>query len=491
MIRHGHAIAFVRYESRPKRVKRLATLTVGCAIGLVSTHAAAATLTSNGSASDTQSKIAAASNGDTVQLPASGTFTWTGGVSLPSTRAITLDLNGRTVTLSGAGGQLEIQSSDQGLGGVNRITNGTVVRGAGYNPYSGPFKVSDTRSGVGLRVDHVTFTGNDVVLDVNAQGAGVIDSCTFTGLSWAQEFIHILGWGASSTTGWTTDSSAAIAGTGAIFYIEDSKFIQNTSSNGVAWIQGYYGARVAIRHNQFDWVSVDMHGTAGNIGARWWELYSNTFDNDSSSGQPSWAFSLRAGSGVIFENKMAASAGHAVSIGLCEEDSGYPASYQIGRGINQSLDPAYVWNNSGLGLSLNGCDAPEQPGMVQLNRDVYASARPGYTPYTYPHPLRGGGPADPPDGGPGGVTDGGGPGGGGRSDGGRGPDHATEDAGGPTGLGGAAGSDAGPSGAGATTDSGGCSSAGAFRAGGGWAALGFVLALLSRRRSRSARRRSP
>ena len=118
----------------------------------------AATLHSDGSASDTQAKINTASTGDTVLLPSSGSFTWSSSVTRPSTKAITLDLNGRTVTLSGSSGTFTINSTTSGTS-VNRVTNGSVVRGSGYNLYNGPFGMADTTSGVGLRVDHITFTG--------------------------------------------------------------------------------------------------------------------------------------------------------------------------------------------------------------------------------------------------------------------------------------------------------------------------------------------
>jgi hypothetical protein len=306
-----------------------------CNVGM----ATATTYDSDGTPADTQSKIDAAATGDVVRLPAGEQFMWDSPVALPSTKAVTLDLNGSTITLSGANETLTIESTATGTV-VNRITNGAIVRGDGHDPYSAPFNIADSRAGVGVRVDHLAFSGSNVLVDIQGQGAGVMDNCSFTGLAWAQEFIHIVGWGAENTTGWTTDSGDELAGSGALFTIEDSTFTQDTSQSGVAWIQGYYGCRVAIRHNRFDWVSIDMHGTAGNVGARWWEGYANEFTNNVPSGQPSWAFSIRAGSGVLYDNVMAVDAGHAVSLGLCEEDSGYPADYQIGRGINQSSDPA-------------------------------------------------------------------------------------------------------------------------------------------------------
>lgn len=345
---------------------------------LVAFDLSAATLNSNGSASDTQSKINSASNGDTVLLPSGGSYTWSASVEMPSSKYITLDLNGSTVTISGSGITFQIDGHATGL---NRVTNGSVVRGSGFNQYQGPFQVA----GDGVRVDHITFTGSDVLVDIWSTGSGVMDHCTFSGLDGAQEFIHVNGYGAGNTTGWSVD---VYPGSDDMFYFEDCTFTTSSGEANCAWIQGYYGCRVAFRYNLFNYVSVDMHGTAGNVGARWWEGYNNTFTNTASQNQH-WTFSMRAGSGVLFNN--ASVGGRTLNIGLCEEDTGYPALYQIGRGKNQALDPVYAWGNTGgTEVSINSCDAPEVDGMVQLNRDVYESARPGYSAYTYPHPLAGG-----------------------------------------------------------------------------------------------------
>ena len=300
---------------------------------LISFPVQAATYNSNGSASDTQAQINAAANGDTVLLPASGSFTWSSSVTLPSSKFITLDLNGRTITLT-SGAKLTINAHATGN---NRVTNGSIVRGDSSDQYNGVMAINDQRGAAAVIVDNITFSGQqNTLVSAGGKGPGLIHHCTFTGLGWAQEFIHIDGWGAENTTGWTNDSGASLAGSPNMLYIEDCTFVQNTSKSGVAWIQGYYGARVCIRYNSFNWVSVDMHGTAGMVGARWWECYNNTFTNDTPYGQPGWAFSFRAGSGVIFNNSMAPGAGHAVGIGLCEEDSGIPGELPDREGAESS-----------------------------------------------------------------------------------------------------------------------------------------------------------
>jgi hypothetical protein len=169
---------------------------------------------------------------------------------------------------------------------------------------------------------------------------------------------------------------------------------------------------------------LEVHGTEGTIGGRWWEFYNNRFTNG--------AICIRAGSGVVFNNT-----GSMEFFAMLEEDSGYPALYQVGRGQNQTLYPAYVWGNPrSPSLNQGGLCSNAASNMVQLNRDVYiptsgtalpatcavgqgfwktdaggnwdttnGTANDGalykctsanqwqlyYTPYTYPHPLQSGG----------------------------------------------------------------------------------------------------
>ncbi len=103
---------------------------------------------------------------------------------------------------------------------------------------------------------------------------------------------------------------------------------------------------------------------------------------------------------------------------------GYPCLDQIGRGHDTTpqvnpyppygptqtqIDSVYVWNNvkyatiadrnanvngTVQGVTINqawaGGDCPRCGRIIQANRDYYVNvgAKPGYTPYTYPHPLQ-------------------------------------------------------------------------------------------------------
>lgn len=343
-----------------------------------------AILNSNGTSSDTQTQINNASNGDTVLLPAGGSFTWsTSDVSIPDTKYIKLDGNNSTVTLSNG---VQLFADNHATGNTEFTRFNFIINHTSSRVDFGDVNASNLGT---LIFSNSTVTINREGLQSSMEMFGrarvLWYGITVTGIRSSQEFIHINGWGAGNTTGWTNDTGASLAGSQHMNVIEDCTFIAEDGANA-GWIQGYYGCRVTIRHCTFDYVSIDMHGTAGGVGARWWEIYENTFDNDSGNNH-AWAVSMRAGSGVVYNNEMAPGADHEVNYGFCEEDTGYPADYQIGRGLNQTSDPAYVWNNN-EGAGVDVCDAPEQTGMVQLNRDVFEEPRPGYTALEYPHPLR-------------------------------------------------------------------------------------------------------
>lgn len=69
---------------------------------------------------------------------------------------------------------------------------------------------------------------------------------------------------------------------------------------------------------------------------------------------------------------------------------GYPCVDQVGRGASQASEPVYIWGNTdtnddAISSVVNGFSE----GYLTLNTDYYLSEKPDYTPYDYPHPLRG------------------------------------------------------------------------------------------------------
>jgi hypothetical protein len=308
------------------------------------TPALAATITINcGSAATVQTALSAASSGDTVQCTGSG---WTGTVNIPSGKDITLD--GAGVSVSGG---LKIPSSATSQA---RVTNFTFTSTTRYAITSDKGYTNKP-----WRFDHNTFTSGAAAVMGLGSGPGLIDHLTANSIGTIQQTIEPDFEGADSTLGWTTPHAP---GSPNAIYIEDSSF----KHAGSIWdagnvTQSQYGARVVYRYNTVDAVQIEFHGGPGSIGGRWWEIYKNSFLNGGS-------ICLRAGSGLVFNNT-----GSMTYFVMLEEDSGYPALYQIGRGQNQALVPAYAWSNPRQ-PDINGggnCSAAAA-NMVQFNRDVYS-----------------------------------------------------------------------------------------------------------------------
>lgn len=357
------------------------------------------TWNSNGSASDTQAKINGAANGDTILLPLNGSFTWTTRVTF--TKGITLNLNGSTITRDMPTTENNIIECNTVAGFTTRITNGTLA-GGGTAPsgFYGVYIGANTTPATGfLRLDNLTFQpGGNVMLETFGGGKGLIDHCTFniTGVS---EVIHSMAYGSNTNAtnlGWTY---TVVPGSDDALYIEDCTFNKNFggASGALHCHAGFYGGRIVFRHNIVGPMDFDIHGKSTGVGPRWYEIYNNTWTND---GTASKTLQLRAGSGVIFNNVALNVPGASNSvIHLWEESPGtYPAPYQIGRGqltlpSTFASDPMRIWNNTivNQGGGTAGWSISLTPSShIQEGRDYFLSARPGYVPLAYPHPMQGG-----------------------------------------------------------------------------------------------------
>jgi hypothetical protein len=343
---------------------------------------------------DVQGAINSVNSGDTVLVPG-GSCSWNSAVDIPSTKGITV-IGGGTTTITSAKGFTIEQSATS----TSRITGfnftGQSVVG------SSAVSVTGAAASSAFRIDHNTFTNSNQVIFVEVEGnaPGLIDHNVFT-VGAASEVIH--NYGTYDATGWA--DSVTPGGPNMVF-IEDNTFTYPASGNpayfwGTSAVQSYYSARTVVRYNTMNMCQIDQHGTAGMVGARWWEIYGNTF-NVVANGNQSNYMAIRAGSGVIYNNHQSGSNGGGGTIELYEEDTGYPALYQIGRGINEAYSPAYVWGNdssmnvvSGSSNVVQGRDfivSAAQPSSMlreELSSDS-ASTTYTYAPYPYPHPLQSG-----------------------------------------------------------------------------------------------------
>jgi len=369
------------------------------------------------SQTDVQATVDAASNGSTVLVPGGGTCNWGGGtVSIPSTKGITLDGGGNTTITGSSHISLTANATTRSrvtgfiFTGTWACCGNSAIRGDGGGT-----------SNATWRIDHNTITGDpatngQTLLEAASNGPGLIDHNTLTAPN-NSEIIHVQGvGGAGGSAGWIDD---IVPGGSQMLFVEDNTFTNSGSSSLCSALQSYYGARTVFRHNTLNFCQIDQHGTAGNIGARWWEIYENTFQPGGHN-QSNYA-QIRAGSGVFFNNHESGSNTGAGTAQFAEEDTttpecvsgGYPCLWMIGRGIYDNSpanpgrsSPAYYWNNdAAITLALNGMGSST---AVQSSRDLFSSgSQPAtltrcesaadvtagcpvsysYVPYTYPHPL--------------------------------------------------------------------------------------------------------
>lgn len=383
-------------------------------------------------AANVQTAVNTAVSNDTVQLPACGTPTspisWGATVvTIPSTKGIIFQGQGVGVTV--VSGLLSI-TTNATVG--TRVTAMTFRNSAGSSGGNeGSMTVDTSLGNPAFRIDHIFFdqAAHNADTDITefGEGSGLIDHCTFTTSDTPNERIHVEWTGPGSSTGWT---ASFLPGSSSMIFIEDNTFTYSLGGSyfGSSALQSYYGARTVFRHNTLNQMQVDAHGTGGNVGARWWEIYENQFNTCAAGVNQSFYMHLRAGSGVVFNNHHSCSNAGGGGITLEEEDSGCTlnanysgtcqvANYQVGSGINGQTNghatcsggtlnssPAYFWGNDGT-MSVGVED--DSTDKIRINRDYFLSAsQPAsllrqeqagdtcsttytYVPFTYPHPLQG------------------------------------------------------------------------------------------------------
>lgn len=228
-------------------------------------------------------------------------------------------------------------------------------------------------------------------------------------------------------------------------YIEDSTF----SNVGQAPDVDTNG-RVVIRHSQLIGSGGLTHGPSGPFGGRQVELYNNSMTNPNPNRNLNRYFWMRAGTLLVTNNNIQAMVGQCYGTktsfsfivegarwnvgghGCC---TGYMCWHQVASGASSTVqsplflslhqspsdayqlsDPVYIWNNTGTGQSpdlfgtndadpsIDNChNINPATGLEYSTTDFYKAgrdyfydfssnpnngAKPGWNPYTYPHPLR-------------------------------------------------------------------------------------------------------
>jgi hypothetical protein len=322
---------------------------------------------------------------------------------------------------------------DAGSTPINPRVSGMTINGSNtskgnLNP---TVSVSGISKGLGFRLDHITFD-NILITGIGTRDSvwGVVDHCTFN------LFVDALGWAIYFTSDRWGDLTLCCGdmawahpddfGTEKFVFVEDSTF--NPIGTGLTnYIDSVGGARYVIRHNTFNNGFLRAHGTDSTPqqrGTRITEIYNNVFRNNSSAFSEIVEF--RSGTAVFYNNTSSGSGGFDIGISLKEfrdngnfwpswgpcngstawdenrpGKNGYACFDQPGRGQGdlvtttssgispsnwprQTLSPVYVWNNTGL----NRTEGASTSSRIQLNRDFFITPKPGYTAFSYPHPLQ-------------------------------------------------------------------------------------------------------
>lgn len=358
---------------------------------------------------DVQSAIASAAVGDGVDVPA-GDCSWAG---LSIDKAVHLRGAGKGKTNITLAGDNTITKQ---AAGVVRVSDFSFTKSGGGNEskgwtVGGPWKNAEP---VVIETNEFSVSGSGLFL-IDVVGGVVIAGNDFTG-EWDDSFLQLKdtqdaegSWSSADSLG-DKDSAGKLN-----TYVEDNTFYGGTNQG----IDADDASRVVYRYNVLTYSSFNTHGWASSpVGVRHFEVYDNQFKHLGGSeaiANQNWAIWIRGGSGVIFDNQIDDLAGSywgqkdeiRLTIRGAEDDrpqgtcanTSYPVPHQIGQGHDGAkaiTDPLYLWGNTGAQKINAGWNWGNPCGFTfddffQWGRDAVkdGTPKPSYTPYTYPHPLRG------------------------------------------------------------------------------------------------------
>jgi hypothetical protein len=438
-----------RARSRPIPIVILLTL-LGCLPMSAYRKLSSNELATNGSAEDTQKAVDAATNGTIIKLP-DGKYFWYRQVTNSKNTAIHLiatNLGGTIIKRRYTGGDLILlNASPNGNSEVSGIHFDDPYADSETN-YSFCLDVNQL-TGLPALIHDCSFVcsskqGFNYTMRFIGNG-GVVWNCSFAtkndmlgGISFVNTTSGSAQWNQPDSMGAGKDSTGLNQGdpTGSLdTYIENCVF----QDMDLACTNFDDNSRAVVRYCTLNNATLNSHGQETSTwGTRHWEIYHNTF-NYSTSGRAyggdsyplnmnGW-FGVRGGTGVIADNAMDDIPFNKLGIlltvySISRVDSipcqtAYPAAHQTGQGWSAVStahygnpvvpkdgtgavpDPIYIWNNTGtettdpayVGIyqyTPDECGNHEKIGtFLQEGRDYFVNeARPGWTPYTYPHPLR-------------------------------------------------------------------------------------------------------
>jgi hypothetical protein len=349
-------------------------------------------MAASGSQPDLQFAVDSARVGDTVQIPA-GNFQFSGSVRFNA--GITLTGTGVSqTTLSKTGNTIEALIIIDGSNGLPVTVTGITFIGIDN-------QITNIQDN-GLRINNCKdfcvcnctfrrfgFSG----INVHGDTRGVVDHCIFI-----ENFrlpINSLGYGiAIYGDGDASWNRPLELGTEKAVFVEDCYF--ERCRHGVASNDGsnYVFRFNTITDNYNPWTGIDAHGFSSSPrGSRSYEIYGNTVNGGvDPDGTPhdTWAVGIRGGDGVIFNNTITSTSQSSLIMLVIdrveEQHFNYPQP-------DQTTD-LWLWNNTqanapltSLRLGWNLAMQEQLAKYLQEGRDFHFAQKPGYAPYTYPHPL--------------------------------------------------------------------------------------------------------
>jgi len=350
--------------------------------------------------------IALASDSDTVTIP-SGECTWEEGIEVDKEIAIIgAGIDSTIINNYGFGftdGTHNWRLSGMTLDGQTWLDRHVISIGSSAH---GEDKVSCQN----FRIDHIKVMRYINYAWSRNYHYGLVDNCIFLDNA-GEEWLLA----ADDISSWERDQCVPAYINGCVIF-EDCTWEQTGAASAQSkqnCVDAQLGARYCVRHciitshSTSTWNRMfEVHGydsfPDGGVSV---EIYKNTVNVNTESQN---FLHVRGGRGVCWDNTFLGVGANAASITLtnyrscysnfgddaCRDNEGYPC---IGQ-----LNNFYIWGNDpsktaildddpgGSGIDLDPKDwagAGEDHG--QLDRDYFQSAMPGYTGYTYPHPLRG------------------------------------------------------------------------------------------------------
>lgn len=354
------------------KTRLLASVTVACILFGTATSHAVTVEAESGSREDIQAAINEAPENATVVIP-EGEFNWRGP-------RINID---KDITISGSGDKGTVLNKTSALDwffnvvseGFFRLTNIVLDgnrRGGG---------VQMRTDNLDFRIDNSTFRNFGTRAVQTYGGAkGLIDNNEF--LENRPTDIVVYG---DNDKSWNEPLQL---GTDDAVYVEDNVFTHKTVSNSHS-IASNRGSKYVFRYNTINdgdqnTNPIDAHGNYYHgRGSRSYEIYGNEVN----SGHSYMGMYIRGGTGVIFDNEMNGSFTHPLILenyrSFRQSNVRYPAPDQI--------HDLHIWDNEKNGEEVTPFmrDRGKVREHIKENRDYFLNPKADYTPYTYPHPMRG------------------------------------------------------------------------------------------------------